>query len=81
MMQTNTALARLSGNTKVALQAQKKTISQVAKQDNCHVSESTLYRVKNASKTGYNPKVKTVVRVANALGTPVEGLFKSLGQS
>jgi transcriptional regulator with XRE-family HTH domain len=79
-MQINTVLAQLSHNTSRVATSRGVSLKKLAKMDSCYVSESTLYRVKNASRTGHNPKLKTIVRVANALEIPVTELFRTLAK-
>ena len=43
------------------------SVSSLAANINCGVSESTIRRIEKASKTGYNPSFKTLVRLANGL--------------
>jgi transcriptional regulator with XRE-family HTH domain len=77
-MQVNTALQNLS-KIATAIRADRGySIPALANLKTCAVSESTIRRLEKAGRTGYNPKLSTIVKLANGLKVPVGTLVASI---
>jgi transcriptional regulator with XRE-family HTH domain len=72
-MQVNTALNTLAKTVKSVRINREISVASLAKK-NGNVSESTIRRIERASKTGYNPKLSTLVKLANGLKIPLAQL-------
>lgn len=77
-MQVNTVLQNLSKITNAIRADRGYSIIDLAGLKKCGVSESTLRRLEKAGKTGYNPKLGTLVKLANGLSVPVGVLVANI---
>jgi transcriptional regulator with XRE-family HTH domain len=80
-MQVNTVLQNLSKITTAIRADRGYSIVELATFKKCGVSESTLRRLEKAGKTGYNPKIGTLVKLANGLNVPVGTLVANIQQA
>lgn len=78
-MQVNTVLKNLSKITTAIRADRGYSIPGLAGLTSCGVSESTLRRLEKAGATGYNPKLGTLVKLANGLKVPVGTLVANIG--
>lgn len=77
-MQTSTVLGKLAKVVKAGRQVQGYTIAKFSALRKCGASERTIRRLENARKTGYNPKLDTLVKVANGLGMSIDELVSQI---
>jgi transcriptional regulator with XRE-family HTH domain len=76
-MQVNTALSTLAKTLKTVRTTRELSVSTLANK-NGNVSESTIRRIEKAARTGYNPKLSTLVKLANGLKVPLAQLVVQL---
>lgn len=78
IMRVRNAVSRLTRQAREIRADQKITVSDLVKNVNGSLSSSTIRRIENASKTGYNPSFKTLVKLANGLKVAPVVLFRLL---
>lgn len=79
-MQTKTVVGKLGRVVKTSRQTKGYTVSRLSSLRKCGASERTIRRLENAAQTGYNPKLDTLVKVANGLGISLDQLVHQIYQ-
>lgn len=79
-MQTKTVVGKLGKIVKAGRQAKGYTVTKFSALRKCGVSERTIRRLENSSQTGYNPKLDTLVHLANGLGLSLDELVQEIRQ-
>lgn len=77
-MQTSTVVGKLGKVVKGGRTALGYTVTELASLSRCGVSERTIRRLESSVKTGYNPKLGTLIMIANGLNIPVEDLIREI---
>lgn len=77
-MQTKTVVGKLGKIVKAARKTKGYTVTKFSSLRKCGISERTIRRLENSAKTGYNPKLDTLVHVANGLGVSLDTLVNQI---
>lgn len=77
-MQTKTVLTKVARTVKNRRQEKHHSIAKLASLRSCGVSETTIRRIEKAGQTMYNPKLDTLVKLANGLNISVNDLVGQL---
>lgn len=77
-MQTSTVVGKLGKVVKGGRTALGYTVTELSSLRRCGASERTIRRLENAYNTGYNPKLSTLVKIANGLNISIDELIKEI---
>lgn len=79
-MQTKTVVTKLGKFVKTKRQIKGYTVTKFSSLRKCGVSARTIRRLENSGQTGYNPKLDTLVSIANGLGMSLDTLVHTIRQ-